>query len=143
MRFFLQNVRQQRSLRELRQRNSRDRAGHEGRRLGVSPEMFHLQQVRRSARVRRQVSFATKYVFTSFSQADLHIFDLCLTCCDALRDFCWECYRYYLLSGSPVCETDWHKIVKSSSLTAAAAATGNSGTPVRKGKVGRPRRSRE
>ncbi|XP_070158870.1 uncharacterized protein [Polyergus mexicanus] len=52
--------------------------------------------------------------------------------------------RYYLLSGSPVCESDWHKIVKSSSVAAAAAAAaGNSGAPVRKGKVGRPRRSRE
>ncbi|XP_012275255.1 LIM/homeobox protein Lhx9 [Orussus abietinus] len=50
--------------------------------------------------------------------------------------------RYCLLSGAPVCETDWHKIVKSSSVTAAAAA-GNGGAPVRKGKVGRPRRSRE
>lgn len=55
-------------------------------------------------------------------------------------------FRYYLLSGSPVCETDWHKILKSSSVaaaTAAAAAAGNGGAPVRKGKVGRPRRSRE
>lgn len=53
-------------------------------------------------------------------------------------------FRYYLLSGSPVCESDWHKIVKSSSVAAAAAAAaGNSGAPVRKGKVGRPRRSRE
>ena len=52
--------------------------------------------------------------------------------------------RYYLLSGSPVCESDWHKIVKSSGVAAAAAAAaGNSGAPVRKGKVGRPRRSRE
>ncbi|CAK9797568.1 LIM domain transcription factor LMO4.2 [Anthophora plagiata] len=40
--------------------------------------------------------------------------------------------RYYLLSGSPVCETDWHKIVKSSSVAAAAAAAaaGNGGAPV-------------
>ncbi|XP_015591862.1 LIM/homeobox protein Lhx9 [Cephus cinctus] len=50
--------------------------------------------------------------------------------------------RYCLLSGAPVCETDWHKIVKSSGV-AAATATGNGGAPVRKGKVGRPRRSRE
>ncbi|KMQ93207.1 lim domain transcription factor [Lasius niger] len=41
--------------------------------------------------------------------------------------------RYYLLSGSPVCESDWHKIVKSSGVAAAAAAAaGNSGAPVRK-----------
>ncbi|XP_018339444.1 PREDICTED: LIM/homeobox protein Lhx9-like isoform X2 [Trachymyrmex septentrionalis] len=51
--------------------------------------------------------------------------------------------RYYLLSGSPICESDWHKIVKSSSVAAAAAAAGgNSGTPVRKGgnPVGRPKK---
>ncbi|KAF7389022.1 hypothetical protein HZH66_010159 [Vespula vulgaris] len=49
--------------------------------------------------------------------------------------------RYYLLSGSPVCETDWHKILKSSSVaaaTAAAAAAGNGGAPVRKGKKVQP-----
>ncbi|EFN73113.1 LIM domain transcription factor LMO4.2 [Camponotus floridanus] len=40
--------------------------------------------------------------------------------------------RYYLLSGSPVCESDWHKIVKSGVTAAAAAAAGNSGAPVRK-----------
>ncbi|KOX75187.1 LIM domain transcription factor LMO4-B [Melipona quadrifasciata] len=52
--------------------------------------------------------------------------------------------RYYLLSGSPVCETDWHKIVKSSTVAAAAAAAaaGNGGAPVRKGgnPVGRPKK---
>ncbi|EGI65701.1 LIM domain transcription factor LMO4.1 [Acromyrmex echinatior] len=51
--------------------------------------------------------------------------------------------RYYLLSGSPICESDWHKIVKSSSVAAAAAAAGgNSGAPVRKGgnPVGRPKK---
>ncbi|KAK0178460.1 hypothetical protein PV327_007351 [Microctonus hyperodae] len=46
-------------------------------------------------------------------------------------------YRYCLLSGSPVCESDWHKMVKSSSVAAAAVGnvTGNSGAPVRKAKV--------
>ncbi|KAK0078809.1 hypothetical protein PV325_002083 [Microctonus aethiopoides] len=45
--------------------------------------------------------------------------------------------RYCLLSGSPVCESDWHKMVKSSSVAAAAVGnvTGNSGAPVRKAKV--------
>ncbi|XP_046735899.1 LIM/homeobox protein Lhx9-like [Diprion similis] len=48
--------------------------------------------------------------------------------------------RYGLgLSGAPVCETDWHKMVKS----AGVGASGNGGAPVRKGKVGRPRRSRD
>ncbi|XP_014238623.1 LIM domain-containing protein B-like isoform X2 [Trichogramma pretiosum] len=54
--------------------------------------------------------------------------------------------RYYQLSGAAVCETDFHKMVKSSSVAAAAAAaaaTGNGAMPARKGKVGRPRRSRE
>ncbi|XP_018335770.2 LIM domain transcription factor LMO4-B [Agrilus planipennis] len=41
--------------------------------------------------------------------------------------------RYYMLAGSLVCEQDWHKLLKNS----AAAPT------VRKGKVGRPRRSRD
>ncbi|XP_057324988.1 LIM/homeobox protein Lhx3-like [Microplitis mediator] len=52
--------------------------------------------------------------------------------------------KYCLLSGAPICETDWQKMVKSSNVSAAAAAvTGNGGTTVRKAKVGRPRRSRE
>ncbi|XP_031785618.1 LIM domain transcription factor LMO4.2 [Nasonia vitripennis] len=55
--------------------------------------------------------------------------------------------RYYLLSGAAVCETDFNKMMKSSPVAvaaaAAAAATGNGGMPTRKGKVGRPRRSRE
>lgn len=68
----------------------------------------------------------------------------CFTCSKCGRELV-PGDRYYLLSGSPVCETDWHKIVKSSSVAAAAAAAaaGNGGAPVRKGKVGRPRRSRE
>lgn len=41
--------------------------------------------------------------------------------------------RYYMLSGSLVCEQDWHKLLKSSAPPPA----------VRKGKVGRPRRSRD
>lgn len=44
----------------------------------------------------------------------------------------WRC-RYYMLSGSLVCEQDWHKLLKSSAPPPA----------VRKGKVGRPRRSRD
>lgn len=42
-----------------------------------------------------------------------------------------------MLAGSLVCEQDWHKLVKSS------AGTGAGGQPLRKGKVGRPRRSRD
>ncbi|XP_043271166.1 protein lin-11-like [Venturia canescens] len=54
--------------------------------------------------------------------------------------------KYFLVGGSPVCEADYLKIAKSSGATAtstAASAAGNGGAPVRKGKVGRPRRSRE
>ncbi|KOB65563.1 putative LIM domain transcription factor LMO4, partial [Operophtera brumata] len=43
---------------------------------------------------------------------------------------------YYMLAGSLVCEQDWQKLMKS-------ANTATPGAPVRKGKVGRPRRSRE
>lgn len=42
-----------------------------------------------------------------------------------------------MLAGSLVCEQDWHKLVKN------ANTAGAPGAPVRKGKVGRPRRSRE
>ncbi|XP_044751824.1 LIM domain transcription factor LMO4-B [Coccinella septempunctata] len=41
--------------------------------------------------------------------------------------------RYYLLAGSLVCEQDWTKLLKSSTVAPT----------VRKGKVGRPRRSRD
>jgi len=45
-------------------------------------------------------------------------------------------YRYYMLAGSLVCEQDWHKLIKTSATTTGSA-------PLRKGKVGRPRRSRD
>ncbi|XP_063229460.1 LIM/homeobox protein Lhx2-like [Bacillus rossius redtenbacheri] len=52
--------------------------------------------------------------------------------------------RYCLLAGSLVCEQDWHKLLKGSAAAAAAAgAAGAGATGVRKGKVGRPRRSRD
>lgn len=41
-----------------------------------------------------------------------------------------------MLAGSLVCEQDWHKLIKNSS-------SNNATPPVRKGKVGRPRRSRD
>lgn len=49
----------------------------------------------------------------------------------------FEFNRYYMLAGSLICEQDWHKLLKTSSTTNASTA------PVRKGKVGRPRRSRD
>ncbi|PSN53777.1 LIM domain transcription factor LMO4.2 [Blattella germanica] len=48
--------------------------------------------------------------------------------------------RYCLLAGSLVCEQDWHKLLKGSGVAGTGATTG---TGVRKGKVGRPRRSRD
>ncbi|CAO1338439.1 unnamed protein product [Diamesa tonsa] len=42
--------------------------------------------------------------------------------------------RYYMLAGSLVCEQDWHKLIKT---------TPTATPPLRKGKVGRPRRSRD
>ncbi|XP_063976068.1 LIM/homeobox protein Lhx9-like isoform X1 [Diachasmimorpha longicaudata] len=54
--------------------------------------------------------------------------------------------KYTLMSGQPVCEPDWHKLMKSSSVASAGGVqtiTGNGGAPQRKNKVGRPRRSRE
>lgn len=50
--------------------------------------------------------------------------------------------RYCLLAGSLVCEQDWHKLLKGSAVASAAAAAA-AATPARKGKVGRPRRSRD
>lgn len=47
--------------------------------------------------------------------------------------------RYYLLAGSLVCEQDWHKLLKGSTVSGPQPT----GTGVRKGKVGRPRRSRD
>uniref|UniRef100_A0A0K8SF66 LIM zinc-binding domain-containing protein n=2 Tax=Lygus hesperus TaxID=30085 RepID=A0A0K8SF66_LYGHE len=52
--------------------------------------------------------------------------------------------RYYLVGGSLVCEQDWHKLVKGNSgPSATGAANSSPATGVRKGKVGRPRRSRD
>ncbi|XP_067002440.1 rhombotin-2 [Anabrus simplex] len=49
--------------------------------------------------------------------------------------------RYCLLAGSLVCEQDWHKLLKGSGV--GNATPSGAGTAVRKGKVGRPRRSRD
>jgi len=52
--------------------------------------------------------------------------------------------RYYLLAGSLVCEQDWHKLVKASGGGPTPQGQAPSPAPgVRKGKVGRPRRSRD
>jgi hypothetical protein len=62
-----------------------------------------------------------------------HVFHLkCFVCSKCLAPLV-QGDRYYMLSGSLVCEQDWHKLLKSSAATPT----------VRKGKVGRPRRSRD
>lgn len=49
--------------------------------------------------------------------------------------------RYYMLGGSLVCEPDWMKLLKN--VSAANTSSSGATTPIRKGKVGRPRRSRD
>lgn len=66
---------------------------------------------------------ATRKFQNSFSSLSFH--------------FIWRTSSYYMLAGALVCEQDYHKLAKSS--LAANTAT----PPVRKGKVGRPRRSRD
>ncbi|XP_018566068.1 LIM domain only protein 3 isoform X2 [Anoplophora glabripennis] len=62
-----------------------------------------------------------------------HVFHLkCFMCSKCLQPLV-PGDRYYMLAGSLVCEQDWHKLLKSSAATPT----------VRKGKVGRPRRSRD
>uniref|UniRef100_A0A182MGB4 LIM zinc-binding domain-containing protein n=1 Tax=Anopheles culicifacies TaxID=139723 RepID=A0A182MGB4_9DIPT len=64
-----------------------------------------------------------------------HVFHLKCFQCSKCGSHLVQGDRYYMLGGSLVCEPDWHKLVK----------TTNSQTnpPLRKGKVGRPRRSRD
>lgn len=66
-----------------------------------------------------------------------HVFHLKCFACSKCGAHLVPGDRYYMLAGALVCEQDWHKLVKGS----AAAVAG--GTTVRKGKVGRPRRSRD
>ncbi|XP_049547689.1 LIM homeobox transcription factor 1-alpha [Anopheles darlingi] len=64
-----------------------------------------------------------------------HVFHLKCFQCSKCGSHLVQGDRYYMLGGSLVCEPDWHKLVK----------TTNNATnpPLRKGKVGRPRRSRD
>ncbi|XP_031618797.1 LIM domain transcription factor LMO4 [Contarinia nasturtii] len=65
-----------------------------------------------------------------------HVFHIkCFTCSSCTAQL-RQGDRYYMLNGKLVCEQDWHKMVK-------APVANNSTPPVRKGKVGRPRRSRD
>ncbi|XP_077284782.1 LIM domain transcription factor LMO4.2 [Arctopsyche grandis] len=69
-----------------------------------------------------------------------HVFHLKCFACSKCGAHLVPGDRYYMLAGSLVCEQDWHKLLKGS-----GGATGAAGAPgaVRKGKVGRPRRSRD
>ncbi|KAL5280540.1 LMO4.2 family protein [Megaselia abdita] len=75
-----------------------------------------------------------------FSFETNHVFHLkcftCSKCATQLRPG----DRYYMLGGSLVCEPDWMKLLKN--VTANTSSSGAT-TPIRKGKVGRPRRSRD
>lgn len=91
-----------------------------------------------------------------------HVFHLKCFACSKCGSQLVPGDRYCLLAGSLVCEQDWHKLLKGSAAAAAAAASaaahaaaagggaaagqpasGTTTTGVRKGKVGRPRRSRD
>ncbi|XP_065163749.1 LIM domain transcription factor LMO4-B [Atheta coriaria] len=61
-----------------------------------------------------------------------HVFHLKCFACSKCGAHLVPGDRYYMLAGSLVCEQDWHKLLKTSTTTT-----------VRKGKVGRPRRSRD
>ncbi|KAI5635409.1 LIM domain-containing protein [Phthorimaea operculella] len=79
---------------------------------------------------------ASEFVMrTSAPQQPLHVFHIKCFACSKCGSHLMQGDRYYMLAGALVCEQDWQKLMKS--------AGGAPGAPVRKGKVGRPRRSRE
>ncbi|CAH2233994.1 jg9897 [Pararge aegeria aegeria] len=80
---------------------------------------------------------ASEFVMrTNAPQQPLHVFHIKCFACSKCGSHLMQGDRYYMLAGSLVCEQDWQKLMKNTN-----AAT--PGAPVRKGKVGRPRRSRE
>lgn len=72
-------------------------------------------------------------------QVQHHVFHMKCFACSKCGSHLRPGDRYYMLAGSLVCEQDWLKLIKST----AASNTGGTNPPVRKGKVGRPRRSRD
>ncbi|KAH9644538.1 hypothetical protein HF086_002339, partial [Spodoptera exigua] len=81
---------------------------------------------------------ASEFVMrTNAPQQPLHVFHIKCFACSKCGSHLMQGDRYYMLAGSLVCEQDWQKLMKS------ANATGAPGAPMRKNKVGRPRRSRE
>lgn len=64
----------------------------------------------------------------------------CFTCCKCgLKLSAGD--RYCFIGGNLYCEQDWNKFLKGSAMPAGQQQT--TGTTIRKGKVGRPRRSRD
>ncbi|RVE53318.1 hypothetical protein evm_002151 [Chilo suppressalis] len=81
---------------------------------------------------------ASEFVMrTNAPQQPLHVFHIKCFACSKCGSHLMQGDRYYMLAGSLVCEQDWQKLMKSANAGAGPTA------PVRKGKVGRPRRSRE
>lgn len=72
--------------------------------------------------------------------APLHVFHLKCFSCSKCGQQLVPGDRYHLLGGALVCEQDWHKLMKG---PGAPNPAGPAPTGVRKGKVGRPRRSRD
>lgn len=70
--------------------------------------------------------------------APLHVFHLKCFSCSKCGSQLVPGDRYHLLGGALVCEQDWHKLLKGGAPGVPPATQG-----VRKGKVGRPRRSRD
>jgi predicted peptidase len=64
-----------------------------------------------------------------------HVYHLKCFACSKCGAHLVQGDRYYMLAGSLVCEQDWHKLMKTSN--------NQTNPPLRKGKVGRPRRSRD
>ncbi|XP_037920081.1 LIM/homeobox protein ttx-3 [Hermetia illucens] len=71
------------------------------------------------------------------SPSNLYVFHLKCFSCTKCGSHLRTGDRYTMLAGSLVCEQDWHKIIKNTT------ATNGANPPVRKGKVGRPRRTKE
>ncbi|KAJ1530720.1 hypothetical protein ONE63_005581 [Megalurothrips usitatus] len=77
---------------------------------------------------------------TPSAPSPLYVFHLKCFSCSKCNSQLVPGDRYHLLGGNLVCEQDWHKLMKGG---AAAGVPTAATTGVRKGKVGRPRRSRD
>ena len=73
-----------------------------------------------------------------------HVFHLkCFNCCKCGTQLS-RGDRYYMLGAQFVCEQDYHKLLKNPGGPAVSSAGPGATAPTaRKGKVGRPRRSRD